>query len=310
MFKNRDISKYTALIAFAVLFIALSILTDSFLTKDNLLQVLRQISINGLIAGGMTFVILTGGIDLSVGSILGFSSMATVLMINSSIPLPIAILLGLVIGGLAGVFNGFFIAKAKLQPFIVTLASMTILRGLTLVISGNKPVSVEASSELFAKIGQGHFLSIPIPVIILLIVYIIFWIILEKTKFGKKVYSIGGNEEVARLSGIKTDRVKIIIYALIGITCALSGIILASRLGSAQPLLGNGFELDAIAAVVIGGTSLVGGKGKISGTFIGVLIIGVLGNGLNLMQVQSDYQNIVKGAVILLAVLMDRLKKE
>ncbi|WP_423362934.1 ABC transporter permease [Mycoplasma sp. P36-A1] len=310
MLKKIDFSKYTALIAFIILFVALSLLSKDFLTSDNLLQVLRQIAVNGLIAGGMTFVILTGGIDLSVGSILGFSAMSTVIIINSGIPSTIAIILGMIIGGVIGMFNGFLVAKAKLQPFIVTLASMTIMRGATLVISKSMPITASPDATLFRAIGNSWFLGIPLPVIILVIVFILLWFLLEKTTFGKKVYSIGGNEEVARLSGIKTDRVIIAIYAIVGVACALAGVILASRLNSAQPQLGSGYELDAIAAVVIGGTSLSGGKGKISGTVIGVLLIGVLSNGLNLLGVQSDYQQIVKGAVILLAVLVDRIKKD
>lgn len=305
-----DLSKYTTLIAFAILFVALTFLSPNFLTSNNLLQVLRQISINGLIASGMTYVILTGGIDLSVGSTLAFSSMSTVLLLNSGIPVYIAILLGLLIGFAIGATNGFFIAKMKLQPFIVTLATMTIVRGLTLVISKSMPVAVTSQKEAYQYIGQGYILGIPLPVIIFLITVAIFGFVLFKTTFGKKLYATGGNEEVARLSGIKTDKVKIIVYGLSGLMAALAGIILTSRLDSGQPLLGSGYELDAIAAVVIGGTSLVGGKGSIMGTFIGVLIIGILNNGLNLLNVQSEYQEIVKGAVILLAVLLDRFKKE
>jgi ribose transport system permease protein len=274
------------------------------------MQVLRQVSINGLIAAGMTFVILTGGIDLSVGSILAFVSMSTVICMQSGIPVPIAIIIGLLIGVVSGIINGVLIAKAKLQPFIVTLATMTILRGLTLVISSSKPVSVVSEANSYLFLGQGVILGIPLPIIIFIIIFGLAYFILQKLAFGKKVYSIGGNEDVARLSGIDTDRTKFIVYALIGFTSALAGIILSSRLGSAQPTLGSGYELDAIAAVVIGGTSLTGGKGSIWATFIGVLIIGVLSNGLNLLNVSSDYQSIVKGAVILFAVLIDRLKKE
>jgi len=309
-FKRLDSSFLTALIAFAILFIALSILSPVFLQSSNILQVLRQIAVNGLIAGGMTFAILTGGIDLSVGSTLGFAAMSTVLMINGGIPSSLAIILGIIIGAIIGAINGILIAKAKLQPFIVTLATMTILRGAVLVISRSMPVTAQTGATAFNNIGNAWILGIPVPVIILAIVLAILWFLLEKTTFGSKVYSIGGNEDVAKLSGIKTDRAKIAIYAIVGACAALAGIILASRLNSAQPQLGNGFELDAIAAVVIGGTSLAGGKGKISGTIIGVLLIGILGNGLNLLGVSSEFQQIVKGAVILLAVLVDGIKKD
>jgi len=309
-FKRLDSSFLTALIAFAVLFIALSILSPVFLTSANILQVLRQIAVNGLIAGGMTFAILTGGIDLSVGSTLGFAAMSTVLMINNGIPSGLAIILGVVIGAIIGAINGLLIAKGKLQPFIVTLATMTILRGAILVISRSMPVTAQAGAQAFNYIGNAWFLGIPVPVILLILVFAILWFLLEKTVFGSKVYSIGGNEDVAKLSGIKTDRAKVAIYSIVGACAALAGIILASRLNSAQPQLGSGFELDAIAAVVIGGTSLSGGKGKISGTIIGVLLIGILGNGLNLLGVSSEFQQIVKGAVILLAVLVDGIKKD
>lgn len=310
MLKKIDFSRFTAVIAFVILFIALSILSPDFLTSDNILQVLRQIAVNGLIAGGMTFAILTGGIDLSVGSILGFSAMCTVILLNTGMPSSVAMILGMLIGATAGACNGVLIAKFKLQPFIVTLATMTILRGATLVVSKSMPVSASSNAAAFNFIGNSWILGIPTPVIILFLVFLLLWFILEKTTFGKKVYSIGGNEDVAKLSGIKVDQVKIAIYAIVGICSALAGIILASRLNSAQPQLGSGYELDAIAAVVIGGTSLTGGKGRISGTIIGVLLIGVLSNGLNLLGVQSDYQQIVKGAVILLAVLVDRIKKD
>ncbi|MDR1781893.1 MAG: ribose ABC transporter permease [Bacilli bacterium] len=310
MKKKINLRNYMVFIAFVLLFIVLSFLSPAFLTSDNLLLVLRQISINGLIAAGMTYVILTGGIDLSVGSILGFSSMSAVLILNSGVPSVIAIIAALAIGTALGLFNGFFIAKFKLQPFIVTLATVSIIRGLTLVISNSMPVSVRNGAQDYLNIGQGYFLGIPIPVYVLIIVFLLFWFILMKLPFGKKIYSIGGNEEVARLSGINTDRTKIIIYGMIGFTCALAGVILSARLGSASPQAGTGYELDAIAAVVIGGTTLAGGKGSISATFIGVLLIGILSNGLNLLGIQSEYQNIVKGAVILLAVLIDTFKKE
>ncbi|GEN46649.1 ribose ABC transporter permease [Alkalibacillus haloalkaliphilus] len=288
--------------------IVLSIMSPQFLSLDNLLTMLRQVTIIALLAFGMTFVILTGGIDLSVGSTLALAGALTAGMMASGIDPILAVLLGVLAGAVMGAFNGVIIAKGKVAPFIATLATMTIFRGLTLVYTDGRPVTGFTDSQTFDLIGRGYLFGIPIPVIIMFVIFFILLLILKKTVFGRHVYAIGGNEEASILSGIKVNRVKIGVYSLTGALAALAGIILTSRLGSASPNAGFTYELDAIAAVVLGGTSLAGGRGWIFGTLIGALIIGVLNNGLNLLGVSSNYQQIVKGAVILLAVILDRQK--
>ncbi len=311
MMKNKlshNLAKLGPLIGLVFIIIVLSFLSDSFFTVDNILNLLRQISINALIAFGMTFVILTAGIDLSVGSLLALGSALTAGMLSSGMDPMLAVFLGLIIGLLLGAFNGLIITKGKVAPFIATLATMTIYRGATLVYTDGKPVTGLSDSALFEMMGKGYFFWIPVPVIIMIIVFFILYFVLNNTVFGRRVYAVGGNEEAATLSGVKTDRTKIMVYAITGMLAVLAGIILTSRLNSAQPTAGTMYELDAIAAVVIGGTSLMGGRGRITGTLIGALIIGVISNGLNLLNVSSFYQQIVKGAVILFAVMLDRRK--
>ncbi|MMZ57941.1 Ribose transport system permease protein RbsC [compost metagenome] len=296
-----------SLIGLVLIIIVLSIFADNFLTVNNLLNVFRQVSINALIAFGMTFVILTGGIDLSVGSILALSSALTAGMMAGGMDTWLAVLIGLGAGTLMGAVNGLIIAKGRLAPFIVTLATMTIFRGLTLVYTDGKPIT--GLNKDFAILGKGYFLQIPMPIIWMIITFAVVYIILKHTTFGRRVYAVGSNEEATWLSGISTSKVKVMVYAISGLLASISGIILTSRLNSAQPTAGASYELDAIAAVVLGGTSLTGGKGWIVGTLIGAVIIGVLNNGLNLLNVSSFYQQVVKGAVILIAVLLDRSKK-
>lgn len=286
----------------------ITILNPDFLSVSNLMNVLRQVSINALIAFGMTFVILTGGIDLSVGSTLALTGAVTAGLMASGVDPIFAMLLGLLLGAVLGAINGIIIAKGKVAPFIATLATMTIYRGLTLVYTDGRPVSGLGDSLTFQLLGKGYFLGIPIPVVTMIISFGVLYFILKKTTFGRRVYAVGGNEEASILSGINADRIKIYVYSLLGLLAALASLILTSRLNSAQPTAGEMFELDAIAAVVLGGTSLTGGRGWIVGTLIGALIIGVLNNGLNLIGVTSFFQQVVKGAVILLAVLLDRKK--
>ncbi len=300
--------KMGPLLGLIILFIIVSILNPSFLEPLNILNLLRQVSINALIAFGMTFVILTGGIDLSVGAILALSSALTAGMIVSGMDPILAIIIGCLLGGVMGVINGLLITKGKMAPFIATLATMTLFRGLTLVYTDGNPITGLGDNRLFQLFGRGYFLGIPVPAITMLITFVILYIILQKTPFGRKTYAIGGNEKAALISGIKVPKVKIMIYGLSGLLAALAGAILTSRLNSAQPTAGTSYELDAIAAVVLGGTSLSGGKGLIVGTLIGALIIGTLNNGLNLLGVSSFYQMVVKGIVIIIAVLLDRKK--
>ncbi|UFJ41808.1 ribose ABC transporter permease [Brevibacillus humidisoli] len=294
------------LLGLALIVVVLSFLSDNFFTVGNIFNVLRQISINALIAFGMTFVILTGGIDLSVGSILALSAALTAGLMSGGMDPTLAVLVGLAAGGIMGAANGVVIAKWKVAPFIATLATMTLFRGLTLVYTEGRPIT--GLPDGFAMLGKGFFLEIPMPVIWMLLSFAILYIILKYSTFGRHVYALGSNEEATRLSGVSTVKVKIVVYAISGLLAALSGIILTSRLNSAQPTAGTSYELDAIAAVVLGGTSLAGGKGWIVGTLIGAMIIGVLDNGLNLLNVSSFYQLVVKGGVILLAVLLDRSK--
>lgn len=307
-FMGNVTQKLGPLLGLIILFIIVSVLNTSFLEPLNILNLLRQVSINALIAFGMTFVILTGGIDLSVGAILALSSALTAGMIVSGVDPIIAILVGCVLGAAMGMVNGLLITKGNMAPFIATLATMTIFRGLTLVYTKGNPITGLGDNHFFQLFGRGYFLGIPVPAVTMLVIFIILFIILHKTPFGRKTYAIGGNEKAAFISGIKVPRVKVMIYALSGLLAALAGAILTSRLNSAQPTAGTSYELDAIAAVVLGGTSLSGGKGRIVGTLIGALIIGTLNNGLNLLGVSSFYQMVVKGIVIIIAVLLDRKK--
>lgn len=299
-------SKFASLLALILLIVVVTILNPAFLEPANLMNLLRQISINGLIAFGMTFVILTGGIDLSVGSTLALTSALAAGMMVAGVDPILTIFIAVLIGAILGAINGLFIAKGKMAPFIVTLATMTIYRGLTLVYTEGKPITGFGESYAFQLFGKGYFLGIPVPAVTMIIVFAVLWFMLHKMSFGRKTYAIGGNEKAALISGIRVDRVKVMIYSISGMMAALAGMILTSRLGSAQPTAGQTYEMDAIAAVVIGGTSLAGGKGRIAGTFIGVLIIGILNNGMNLLGISAFYQQVVKGVVILIAVLLDR----
>lgn len=305
---DNAMQKLGPLLGLLILIIIVSILNPSFLAPLNILNLLRQVAINALIAYGMTFVILTGGIDLSVGSILALSSALMAGMIVSGIDPILAILIGCVLGALMGMVNGLLVIKGKMAPFIATLATMTVYRGLTLVYTDGNPITGLGDNYLFQLFGRGYFLGIPVPAITMMVSFAILWVILHKTPFGRQTYAIGGNEKAAIISGIKVPRVKVMIYSLAGLLSALAGAILTSRLNSAQPTAGTSYELDAIAAVVLGGTSLSGGRGRIFGTLIGALIIGTLNNGLNLLGVSSFYQMVVKGIVILIAVLIDRKK--
>ncbi|MFD0982771.1 ribose ABC transporter permease [Tropicimonas aquimaris] len=299
------------LIGLIVLMAAVSLYSPNFLTVDNLLNILRQTSINAIIAMGMTFVILTAGIDLSVGSILAFAGAVCASMIAADTPLIVALLTTLVIGAALGAASGSIIAFFGVQAFIATLVGMTMVRGLVLVYTDGRPISTGDFdvANSFYEVGGGYIAGIPIPVIIAGVVFLACWYVLNYTRLGRYVYAIGGNEQVAQLAGVNVSRVKVIVYAISGALSALAGIILTARLESAQPTAGLAYELDAIAAVVLGGTSLAGGRGRITGTLIGALIIGVLNNALNIMDVSSYYQMIAKGAVILLAVVLDGRSK-
>ncbi|ANQ64203.1 ABC transporter permease [Staphylococcus equorum] len=303
------LEKIIPFIGLILLVIIISALNSAFLEPSNLFNLLRQVSINGLIAFGMTFVILTGCIDLSVGSTLALSSAMVAILMVSGVDSIIALLLGCIFGAVLGAVNGLLITLGKMAPFIATLATMTVFRGLTLVITDGNPITNLNGGYAFQLFGRGYFLGIPVPAVTMFVTFIILYILLHKTVFGRQTYAMGGNEKAAFISGIKVNKLKIMIYSLAGLMSAMAGAILTSRLNSAQPTAGMSYELDAIAAVVLGGTSLTGGKGRILGTLIGVLIIGVLNNGLNLLGVSSFYQQVVKGVVIIIAVLIDRKNK-
>lgn len=306
--KSKSLDKYKSIIGLVIFSIIISILNPRFMTVSNLLNILRQTSINSIIAAGMTFVILTGGIDLSVGSTLALTGAVSAWMIMSGANPVVAFAVALGLGALIGVFNGLVISKGKVQPFIATLAIMTIARGFTLVFTDGKPISTgyEANAEMFNKIGTGYFLGVPIPIYVMIIVFGLGYYLLKHTRLGRRIYALGGNEEATALSGINVNKVKLAVYGMSGMLAALAGVIITARLSSAQPTAGSGYELDAIAAVVLGGTSLAGGVGSVLGTVVGALIIGVLNNSLNLMNVSSYYQLLAKGVVILVAVLIDR----
>ena len=312
---RSQILKLQPLIALVLLCIAISLLSDKFLTVDNGWNVMRQISVNICISVGMTLIVLTSGIDLSVGSVLALCGAVAAGLFKSGIEIPSenlfigftllgVILAGAVVGSAMGLFNGFVITKFKVPPFVATLAMLTIARGLTMLYTKGFPISNLGTD--FAYIGIGWFLGIPVPIWISAVVVAVAVIITKKTTLGRYIYAIGGNEHVSKLSGININKVKMAVYAIGGLLAAVGGVMVTSRLDSAQPNAGMGYELDSIAAVVIGGTSLSGGRGTIMGTVLGALIIGVLNNGLVLLNVSPFWQQVVKGSVILLAVIIDK----
>lgn len=316
---KQTLIKFQSIIALLIMCIALSLLSDRFLTTDNAWNVMRQISVNIVVSVGMTLVILTGGIDLSVGSILAFAGAVTAGMLKFGaeftdmnvylgFTLFGALFGGILVGTALGWFNGFTITKLKVPPFVATLAMLTIGRGLTMLWTGGFPIT--GLGEDMAFIGTGWFLGIPMPVWISAVIVTGGNVLTNKTKLGRHIYAVGGNETAAKLSGLKIKRIKMIVYSIAGALSAVGGIIVTSRLDSAQPNAGFGFELDSIAAVVIGGTSLSGGKGTIMGTVQGALIIGILNNGLVLLNVSPFWQQVIKGLVILLAVVIEKFNSK
>jgi inositol transport system permease protein len=319
--------KYAIVFIFLAMFIGMWLLSDAFLQPRNLLNIVRQISVMGLIAIGVTMVIITAGIDLSSGSILALAAVVAASLAQRTdwsgakypgldLPVIVPIVAALTIGAICGLINGSIIARFKIPPFIATLGMMTVARGFALIYS-DRPVS--GLTDAYNYIGQGEFLKVipipnqpplglPIPIIILSVVAIGAHVMLNNTRFGRHIYAIGGNEQAARISGLNIGRIKIGVYTIAGLLAGLAGLVLSSRIGSGQPGLGVGYELDAIAAAVIGGTSLSGGIGTIWGTIVGALIIGVLNNGLDLLNVSAYWQTIVKGSIIVIAVIIDERK--
>lgn len=305
----RLLERFKMFILLIVVLAVLGIVEPKFLAATNIANIFKQIATNAILAAGMCFVILTGGIDISVGATLALVGAISVDLIRMNVPIAFVILIALAIGAAVGLFNGVFIAKFKLQPMIVTLATMSICRGLTYIYTKGSPITLDttlSSGKVYKWIGSGSlFGKIPFPLILVIVVFGISFYILNKTAFGRRVYAVGGNEDAARLSGINTVWTKIMAYVTCGIMAAIAAIIISARVSSAQPNAGESYEMDAIAAVVIGGTSLRGGEGKVLYTIIGALIIGMLNNFLNLIGVDSYYQIVVKGVVILIAVLAD-----
>jgi ribose transport system permease protein len=290
-----------------VLVVLMSLIAPNFFTVTNLFEVARQVSVNAILAAGVTFVIITAGIDLSVGSVLGLSAMVALLVSLMGAPALLAVVAAVLAGALIGLINGVLVAGLGLASFIVTLAALTYVRGLVYVGTGGSALTPPEVG--FTVLGQGSIGPVPVPVIIMILVFAVGWFLLNRTVFGLRVFAVGGNEEAARLSGIPVQRVLTWVYVISGACAGIAGVILAARLQSAVPDLGVAYELNAIAAVVLGGTSLMGGRGSLSGTLVGAMIIGVLANGLVLMNVQSFYQLIIQGVVIVLAVLIDRLRR-
>lgn len=301
------------MLAFAgliIMFIVFSLASPNFLQWSNMKGILLATSVNGVLALGATFVIITAGIDLSVGTVMTLSAVMTgVFITNLGLPIPIGVIGGLLTGALAGLVNGTVIAKMKIPPFVATLGMLYIAKGLSLVISGLKPIYF-TDTPLFAKISMGSILDVPSAVLIFFTAAFIAHLILTKTVLGRYTFALGSNEEATRLSGVNVDKWKMAVYTLAGAFAGLAGVIIASRLNSAQPALGAGYELEAIAAVVIGGTSLSGGEGNIMGTVIGAFVISVLTNGLRILSIPQEWQIVVTGAIVILAVYADILRRK
>lgn len=296
-----------AMIALAFLCMVLSITTETFLVKNNLLSVLRQVCVNSFIAFGITCVLICGGIDLSVGSVVAAAGVIAVRCGNAGVPLVFCVLIPLLFGAVIGLINGTIISHTTLPPFIVTLSLQIIVRGVSYILTGGQPA--QSGNEAFNNMGVGNIMGIPTPVIFVMIAFVILYFIMNRTSFGRHVYATGGNKEAAKYAGVNTQWVQMRVFIISGIMAALAGVVLAARLYSGQPSVGEGFERDAIAASVLGGTSFNGGIGTLGGTVIGVLIIGVLNNGMNLLKINSYWQYVVKGCVILGAVYVDYFKK-
>jgi ribose/xylose/arabinose/galactoside ABC-type transport system permease subunit len=303
-------------LSLVVLIVVLSLLSPAFLTVGNFLDIARVVAIEGVMAVGMTLVILTGGIDLSVGSTFALAGAVTASMVAGSyteapimvafrLPVQLAIVVGAAVGGLVGLCNGFIVAKSRVEPFIVTLATMVIVRGLCYLYTGGYPIIFRPMPATFEWVGQGYFLGLPTPTVFFGVIVIAGLWVARRTTLGRSIYAIGANEHACYYSGINVQRVKVLCYTIAGMLAALSGIVLASRVGAASPTAGIGYELDVIAGVVIGGTSLSGGRGSVLSTVLGVFILGVITNGLNILGLSAYYQYVAKGLLLIIAVALD-----
>ncbi len=301
-----SIVDYGILIAFLLLCVALAVLTPTFLTSGNLLNVGRQVSIVAILAAGQTFVILTAGIDLSVGSVLALAG-AVAAGVSASFGWGPGIVAGLLVGAGAGLLNGLAITLLVVPDFVATLAMLSIARGATLIYTDGQPISAADGALRF--LGAGTIGPIPVPIVVTLLVFAVAIVVLRSMTFGRYVYATGGNRRAAAFSGIDTNRVRVLVYVISGLLAAIAGVVLTGRLATADPQAGVGYELDAIAAVVLGGTSLFGGEGSVARTLLGALILGVLSNGMNLLDVSPFYQEVVKGVVIVIAVALGNLEQ-
>jgi len=308
---KKIVGEFGIAIALLIELIVFSFLSPYFLTTQNILNVTLQISITAIIAVGMTFVILTSGIDLSVGAVVAITGVVATSMFKLGLPMPASFMLAVGIGLAVGIFSGFlagtFITRFNITPFIVTLALMTIWRGAAYMYTDGRPIW--GLPEAFSTLGNDRVIQVPIPTVFMILIYVVAHIVLTRTRFGRHVYAVGGNKEAAQLAGIEVNSVLMKVYIICGALSSFSGILLASRMNSGQPNAGLMYELDVIAAVVVGGTSLFGGRGSVVGTFIGAMLIGVLRNGLNLLDMNSYVQQVIIGFVILLAVMIDQLRK-
>ena len=295
------LKRFGLLLVYALLALGLSLLSDRFLTGANQINILRQATITGIVAIGMTLVILTAGIDLSVGSILAFSAVVAANLLKQGVPVFLAVLVAFGIGALMGMINGLMITRGKIPPFIATLGMLTVGRGLTLMYTQGKPFS--GLPESFRFIGTASLGPIPMPIVVAGLLFVLVAVVLSRTRFGEYIYLIGDNPVAARLAGVNVNRMIVYVYMISGMCAALAGLILIARLDSAQPVIGVGYEFSAIAAVVVGGTSFSGGDGTLFGTLLGTILIETLANGLNLLNVSPLWEQVVKGAVIALALL-------
>ncbi len=306
--RSNAIKSWGLVIALVIISAAMSFANPNFFTVPNLVNVVRQISINGILAVGVTFVLLTGGVDLSLGSVVALAGVVAASAAHpNQYPVVVPLALGVLTGAACGAVNGFVVTKGRVAPFIATLGMMTVARGLALVVSGGRPVS--DLSRAFTRLG-GDVAGIPIPAIVLAVIALLSFVFLKNLRLGRYIYAVGGNESAARASGIHVGAVKLFAYTVCGALAGVAGVVLAARITTGQPNAGVGYELDAIAAVVIGGTSLSGGVGGVGGTILGSLLMGVINNGLDLMNVTSYYQSIVKGIIIVGAVLLDRTREK
>lgn len=302
--RRAFLQRFGLAFSFLLLILALSLLSERFLTSANLINILRQATINGIISVGMTLVILTGGIDLSVGSVLALSVTIGASLMKQGQPVGAAVLAALAVGTLLGMINGLMITRAKIPPFIATLGMLTVARGLTLMYTQGQPITGLPAS--FRWIGTGVIGGIPVPIMLTLLVFVAGWVFLTRTKYGAQIYLMGDNPNAAKLAGVPIDRMTVLVYAMSGFCAALAGLVLVARLDSAQPIIGQGYEFNAIAAVVVGGTSFAGGEGGLAGTLLGTLLIETLNNGLNLLNVSPLWEQVVKGVVIALALLLHK----